>query len=204
MPHKKGIPSQILANREESEEADALSSQTTDSAAPPKDDDDKPMSAMDVQKGLVDSSMRTFEDVKHHTHGTAGGGDTEMSTERKLRWAELLIKRPSTKDGDSMSNWLMEVLAVSDLDTPLVSGESDAPPKDDAALSSKAVMPGTFGAAGVIVKKKRGPDFLSKSSDEGGSGKHAGGSFAAWKERKKQKKLPYGNGESAPPDREEV
>jgi len=38
---------------------------------------------------------------------------------RQLRWATLLGKRPNPDDADGMSAWLLEVMAVSDLQTPL-------------------------------------------------------------------------------------
>ena len=42
-----------------------------------------------------------------------------IETERCTRWAELLCNRPSTGDSNAMSAWLLEVLAVSDLEKPL-------------------------------------------------------------------------------------
>ena len=39
-----------------------------------------------------------------------------IETERCTRWAELLCNRPSTGDSNAMSAWLLEVLAVSDLE----------------------------------------------------------------------------------------
>jgi hypothetical protein len=38
---------------------------------------------------------------------------------REKLWSSLIAKRPPTKDGEAVSAWLMEVLSVSDLDTPL-------------------------------------------------------------------------------------
>lgn len=43
----------------------------------------------------------------------------KISAEREHLWGQLLAKRPPTKDGEAVSAWLMEVLSVSDLDTPL-------------------------------------------------------------------------------------
>ena len=42
-----------------------------------------------------------------------------IEAERCTRWAELLCDRPSTGDSNAMSAWLLDVLAVSDLEKPL-------------------------------------------------------------------------------------
>lgn len=213
-----------MASREEAAEADALSSQSADSHNPELE--------ADMQKGLVRNSMRNFEESNKKTSAAAAAAARvrgKVGDDRKTRWAALLSKRPSTKDGDSMSNWLMEVLAVSDLDTPLkpIAGgavpgakPSVPPPRVGAAAPpARAESPhsdgsedsprGAGGAAkkqgesdpvdkfdGGVIKKKRNADFLSrKRKPEGeGSGEKspsrpfAGGSFAEWKERKKQRK----------------
>jgi hypothetical protein len=62
--------------------------------------------------------MRTFETSKNKNKSKISHSG-KVSEERQQRWASLLTKRPSTKDSDTMSAWLMEVLAVSDLETPL-------------------------------------------------------------------------------------
>mmetsp|Transcript_31413 Transcript_31413/g.34777 ORF Transcript_31413/g.34777 Transcript_31413/m.34777 type:complete len:620 (+) Transcript_31413:70-1929(+) len=51
----------------------------------------------------------------------------KISVEREHLWAQLLAKRPPTKDGEAVSAWLMEVLSVSDLDTPLKENGQVAP-----------------------------------------------------------------------------
>lgn len=110
---KKGIPAQIMAKHQEAvEDADGLSSQST-------------VSNGEVEKGLVRNSMRNLEKDASHPSPKAKSGD--ISESRQERWAQLLGKRPATKDGDSMSAWLMEVLAVSDLDTPLKDKASAEP-----------------------------------------------------------------------------
>ncbi|KAL3909072.1 MAG: hypothetical protein SGARI_002777, partial [Bacillariaceae sp.] len=38
---------------------------------------------------------------------------------RQLRWATLLGKRPDPDDADGMSAWLLEVMTISDLKSPL-------------------------------------------------------------------------------------
>ena len=64
----------------------------------------------------------------------------KIDAERERRWAALLSKRPPTKDGSAMSGWLMEVLAVSDLETPLkdVSMYSPQPGPGDTVRATPA------------------------------------------------------------------
>lgn len=57
-----------------------------------------------------------------------------IEAERCTRWAELLCDRPSTVDSNAMSAWLMDVLAVSDLEKPLAAksaGTVDGSDDDD-------------------------------------------------------------------------
>lgn len=201
---KQGIPSQITANHKEAVEADGISSQSTDSNPQEKTE-------ADVQKGLVRTSVRTFETSKkagRAANAAPKGDSAKVSNERQKRWMELLSKRPSTKDGDSMSTWLMEVLAVSDLETPLKPLDDGVLVSDETrtkSTSSKKAKAGTEsprsdngypssndGAGafnGGVVKKKRPAE--SKEEAEPGSQPSeyfVSGSFAAWKERKKQKK----------------
>lgn len=184
---KKGIPSQITANHKEAVEADGISSQSTDSNPREKADD--------MHKGLV-RTVQTFESSKNHAvlPVAAALDEAKISGERQKRWMDLLSKRPSTKDGDAMSTWLMEVLAISDLETPLKGSEGEGVAKkpradslgsdgygssnDDSDKKAKAKSP-----PGAVVKKKRPAE-----EEEGQDGFVVSGSFAAWKERKKQKK----------------
>jgi hypothetical protein len=46
-------------------------------------------------------------------------GCNKIDDVRVERWASLLVNRPPTSASSAMSNWLLEVLAVSDLDKPL-------------------------------------------------------------------------------------
>ena len=194
---KKGIPSQIMASREEPEEADALSSQTSNSVHEQR----KEKTAVEVKRGLVRSSMRTFEADrlnKPRTGMAAPADGGQISQERRERWKALLTMRPSTKDGDSMSNWLMEVLSVSDLETPLKGAGEDstsAPGPAAATLEESTEVEveedagnaATNVGSGVVVKKKRPAELLEGAGDRPGT--YAGGSFAEWKERKKLRKL---------------
>lgn len=208
---KKGIPEQITANHEEFGEGDAVSSQSADSDNP-HDAPDPGNKAIEDAKGLVRMSMRNFEESKSAQVNDTAKKDINVSTERKSRWLSLLTKRPFTKDGDSMSNWLMEVLAVSDLETPLKPGfeeedtmevdkgniitEGDAArddadsvnsgDSDDESSNEELKLSG----APLVVEKKRSADLITKNLElaEGEKPKATGGSFAEWKERKKQKK----------------
>ncbi len=71
----------------------------------------------------------------------------KICAERESLWAQLLAKRPPTKDGEAVSAWLMEVLSVSDLDTPL---------KENGQVSPNAVSSLPFktgaGAPGVAAQ----------------------------------------------------
>jgi hypothetical protein len=242
MAVKKGIPSQITANHEASTEADGISSQSADSTK----EQEKNMTEADVQQGLVRNSMRTFEIKKSKDNtlkdapAVAPPEDDKISEQRQKCWVSLLARRPSTKDGDSMSVWLMEVLAVSDLATPLKSSEevsatisqethptgkkkaetnprgrkrgetldSDSARSDTGYGSSNDESGGKKAASGPfsggIVKKKRPANVLSKEErKQGGSGgspsePYASGSFAEWKERKKQKKSMKGPSSKEP------
>jgi hypothetical protein len=170
-------------------EADALSSQSADSNPQEKSD-----------LGLVQSSMRSFGKKAKPAAVEApasAASDTKISSDRKERWGSLLGKRPATKDGDSMSAWLMEVLAVSDLDTPLksldgVEAESAPPgPADDApekgeVAAAKKTPSSPF--KGGIVKKKRPAAEALKKDKKSANENLVSGSFAEWKERKKAKK----------------
>lgn len=213
---KKGIPSQITASREETAEADGISSQSADSS---NDQDVKnKVSYADVQQGLVRSSMINFESNKNKSKSHNGSPmKGKINAERQARWLSLLANRPSTKDSDTMSAWLMEVLAVSDLETPLK--PSDA--KDDLKITqqisaheerSENIYGSSNDDSGTnnknkddddekkdnadtendgIVKKKRPADLLLDEQDETThkrSDSYVSGSFAEWKERKKQRK----------------
>jgi len=107
-----------------------------------------------------------------------------IAPERERLWASLLAKRPPTKDGDAVSAWLMEILSVSDLDTPLQSDESN--PSDDAAPTQKAENSPSLS---VLTKKKR-PLALLQKEDAEAQTPTLMGSFSDWKDRKKHKALP--------------
>ena len=201
--NKRDIPSQITAKRS-SMDTDVLSSNSAESNE-----------KEEIQQDLVLSSMRTLENTRDGQNAVAmlrSEDNPKISPERMERWAALLGRRPATKEGDMMSAWLMEVLAVSDLDTPLKpSEELNTKPTAEINESSAAAADGVAESAenvGLVspkdskktmkepgvaaaAKKKRPADLLNGDlTASGGSNTEtfASGSFAAWKERKKQKK----------------
>lgn len=134
----KGIPSQITAGREEEVEDDGISSQSVDSSNDQDDEKCVPVSTDRVatfkDKASKHKDLKSTEqDFIHH----------KISDERKAHWISLLSKRPSTKDSDTMSGWLMEVLAVSDLETPLPtsSDENQDDRKNDDEVLNDEVAP---------------------------------------------------------------
>lgn len=218
---KKGIPSQITASREETAEADGISSQSADSSNRP-DEKNKASYAV-IEQGLVRNSVLNFETnkIKNKVQDEAPLNG-KIDADRQARWLSLLTKRPSTKESDTMSGWLMEVLAVSDLETPLKPGEtidSEIPKADkkrsgledstrsdieygstdDSVTNEKSIdnddMKDTLKSTnGGLAKKKRPADLLRDDPDEANnkSDSYVSGSFAEWKERKKQKKQSKG------------
>jgi hypothetical protein len=132
-------------------------------------------------------------------------GARKISVERERKWNGLLGKRPPTKDGEAVSAWLMEVLSVSDLDTPLGQAKADSasaaaivvmPKATNGGGAEKAFSVATADAApSVVIKKKRPlPKITKAEKEEAGSAspgsKKDASSFAEWKDRKKHKSLP--------------
>lgn len=72
----------------------------------------------------------------------------KISAERETLWAQLLAKRPPTKDGEAVSAWLMEVLSVSDLDTPLKEN-GQVSPNAAVSLPFKSGSTGSSGSGAV-------------------------------------------------------
>ena len=194
-------------------------------------------------KGLVQSSMRR----RNNMHAVATGAvafaakpqeaavvasvaTAPISADRKARWAALLSTRPSTKDGDQMSNWLMEVLAVSDLESTLKHDEVEVVPQAAATVSVSTSAPASaqpkkdldeeeeiedeeddedddddYDDADesvmaekddeIVPKKRKLVNDTEEVSETNkvplaveDSPSANGGSFAEWKERKKQRK----------------
>eukprot|EP00543_Licmophora_paradoxa_P006206 CAMPEP_0202445890 /NCGR_PEP_ID=MMETSP1360-20130828/4607_1 /ASSEMBLY_ACC=CAM_ASM_000848 /TAXON_ID=515479 /ORGANISM="Licmophora paradoxa, Strain CCMP2313" /LENGTH=556 /DNA_ID=CAMNT_0049062295 /DNA_START=45 /DNA_END=1715 /DNA_ORIENTATION=- len=127
----------------------------------------------------------------------------KISVERERLWACLLGKRPPTKDGEAVSAWLMEVLSVSDLETPL---KENGTPGTPAAVPPFPIKSGIATASDdnklkeeggspqlISTKKKRPLALLQKDEDDkkdDSQKKGEIGSFSDWKDRKKHKGLP--------------
>lgn len=65
----------------------------------------------------------------------------KIDDDRAQRWASLLWRRPPTSDSNGMSSWLLDVLAVSDLDKPL-KGERIPPPLRPSNTDTPSTAPG--------------------------------------------------------------
>lgn len=200
------IPHHITAsNRGEEEDADGISSQSAGS-----NNQESPID--DVNRGLVRESMQNLKEQsrlsnlgeKRQKEGMSSGVASKISEDRKKQWAALLAKRPATTEGDLMSTWLMEVLAVSDLETPIkiVAEDGQVAEAEADGLAKKVdteePTPGVALAAGAPVAPINSAvftnEFVKRSIDNSGlydtalDENYATGSFAEWKERKRQKK----------------
>lgn len=61
-----------------------------------------------------------------------------LHTARRYEWARLLGRRPGTDDRSVLSQWLLDVLAISDLHAPLEVEESASSPTTDASNDSSS------------------------------------------------------------------
>lgn len=140
---KEAIPSQVTTTTEErvskksrSEERSKKShipSQVTTSSSGKKDK----MKKNSDGKAKGDSSGLDSNTVCMRS----GDDRSKVIESRRKRWAHLLEKRPQTKDGEAMSSWLMQVLAVSDLWKPL--NESEKTPDASLDLIRECAQAGT-------------------------------------------------------------
>lgn len=214
---------------------DGISSQSADST----DHQEEAKKNVYFQDGILSSTVLAEAPAKSNVaiHHVETPANPPISAERQARWMSLLAKRPSTKDSDTMSGWLMEVLAVSDLETPIprsVQGDADVhtykgicscngdgphafkeevtllnkdvvlEEHDDGVLGEETnvslkkneVMQSTKELNGGLLKKKRASDLPENDEAEEeerangvvkSEGTFGSGSFAEWKERKKQK-----------------
>ena len=169
--------------------------------------------AAEAKKVVEISTMKEVEEEENEDSDEiiplriASESFRKISLERESKWNGLLGKRPPTKDGEAVSAWLMEVLSISDLDTPLGQTKAENGAHDVAAVSSKAN--GVTSAdqqnsatklyetttSSVLIKRKRPLPKISKkdSTDEDSPSplpKQDQSSFAEWKDRKKHKSLP--------------
>jgi hypothetical protein len=150
----------------------------------------------------IEASTADDDDDEASLPPIAPQGARKISIERERQWNGLLGKRPPTKDGEAVSAWLMEVLSVSDLDTPLGQSKADSASAADVvgmpmAINSghaeKALSAATADAApSVVIKKKRPLPKIAKTEngEASASSKKDASSFAEWKDRKKHKSLP--------------
>jgi hypothetical protein len=222
-----------MAGNEEETEADGISSQSGDSTNH-QDEKNKvaegavTISQVDLHHGLVRKTVLPTDPpppILESTH-LEPPNSGKISAERQARWLSLLAKRPSTKDSDTMSGWLMDVLAVSDLATPLKAEDDSAtvergtkPYEQEIGASAKngqdksSSRDGEVGEAGNanadgVVKKKRPAELLRDELEESGnaakSESYVSGSFAEWKERKKQRKQTKGGSDTSGVSKEEA
>ena len=91
-----------------------------------------------------------------------------IETERCTRWAELLCNRPSTGDSNAMSAWLLEVLAVSDLEKPLgakgTSNTDDGGSATDKSNVATKIANGNDGVAAVAPPAATAKEVLEGDS----------------------------------------
>lgn len=100
----------------------------------------------------------------------------KIGADRERLWAQLLAKRPPTKDGEAVSAWLMEVLSVSDLDTPLKEN-GQAQPAAAISLPFKTAGAPTDAAQLAAASFKNNKNNANKASSNGsaaGSGSNNG------------------------------
>ncbi|CAB9503972.1 expressed unknown protein [Seminavis robusta] len=129
--------------------------------------------------------------------------EREMFMEaQKEKWLALLASRPLTTDGDTMSAWLMEVLAVSDPSlllgnrnipglgmTTMTAGEPDdkTQTKNDLGMDSVSArmmgMTNEEALKALETKRALAQAGLGAANDAG-----CNVSFTEWRDRKKQKK----------------
>jgi hypothetical protein len=112
------------------------SATATDAPNMSKKQDKKRKNSIQKQEEQLESRTNFFHESSQSTHErrkkeitrhAASNSDdgvlhqevSSVSIARQLRWVTLLGKRPSPDDTDGMSAWLLEVMTVSDLKSPL-------------------------------------------------------------------------------------
>lgn len=150
--------------------------------------------------------------------GEGSRGLASISSKRRKLWTELLVRRPRTKDPRHLSAWLNEVLTVSEFEIPLDqielppapatdsvggSGESDVEKKEKKSEEPKTKKHKTSSDEESSSKpeneeKKISDDDKKTESSELSSKKSSpkkeaedgfAGSFADWRDRKKEKAM---------------
>jgi hypothetical protein len=107
--------------------------------------------------------------------------------DRATRWAALLAKRPQSDDSIAMQAWLVEVLSVSDMPTPVKDEEKNGGENDKANTIGEETS--TSKSKASLLTKKRPLSMVTVKVDESSSRAEDTG-FAEWKEHKKYKGLP--------------
>jgi hypothetical protein len=170
---KDSIPSQISTctaskgeNKKGTKDGSPIGSEvtiTTDCKSP------QAKAASGTDANILDSNRNILDSNR------AEGDERVYAVEsRRKHWESLLEQRPQTKDGEAMTSWLMQVLAVSDLGKPLSETEElPAPPLDsvpegagaDAKLSMKANSTAPAASDGDIQDDRGSPDNCQDMSD---------------------------------------
>jgi hypothetical protein len=173
----------VLTNAATSKFLDNSKKRKKPSAEDMKDNDDTKDSGDDMN---MESSNAPSNDSL--IEGERSQGLSSISAERKKLWTELLPRRPRTKDPRHLSAWLNEVLTVSDFDIPLDQIELPPAPIIDPELApdeENATSPINNGAKETSPEKPSSP----KNGEDGFVG-----SFADWRDRKREKLLKKGTG----------
>mmetsp|Transcript_9567 Transcript_9567/g.14270 ORF Transcript_9567/g.14270 Transcript_9567/m.14270 type:complete len:279 (+) Transcript_9567:308-1144(+) len=103
----------------------------------------------------------------------------KIDEKRASRWESLLGERPPTGDSNAMSSWLLEVLAVSDLDKPLA---------DDSAAPAPPPPPMT----GNVREQKEAGQLMKARQCGADSSDASMPSFASLKKYKKRDHVALG------------
>ena len=142
--------------------------------------------------------------------GNAANSARKITPDRERAWARLLAKRPPTKDGEAVSAWLMEVLSVSDLDSPAASSSTtkDTTSQSTSAMSTLGAQVGSEAAAqaeaaskewsGAKKKKTNGGTGNSNGNTEAGAAPATGGTGGQSVLIKKKRPLNSDSKEEAP------
>ena len=162
--------SSTLFNHDESKSSDAKSDSV--------DEDDSSTSSPAASSSAESSNNpRAVSDDCESKQIVPPLAHARILEERSARWAALLTSRPASTDSGAMSAWLMEVLSVSDLDTPMQAAPSL---EQDDPKSPRC-------SHGALITKKRHHSMDAYNVDEAGPD---ASSFAKWKDRKKHKGVP--------------
>lgn len=133
------------SNREETIPTQVTTTKNDGSSAKKRGEDRKKKSSIPVQ---VSTSSDSGGISKKKVNGKpvnslnlvcmrSGDERSEVVETRRQKWAALLEKRPQTKDGEAISTWLLQVLAVSDLWKPLNESEPTVPSSDSLRESTQ-------------------------------------------------------------------